>query len=278
MRRELREKRILITGASQGIGQALAIEAVAAGARVAISARSEDLLRKAAEDLTGHGHPVLAIPADVTKSDDRRRMLDSVIQAWGGLDVLVNNAGVSCFGHFSSSTEEVLREVMEVNFFGPAELIRLAIPVLAQGDQPAVVNVSSRCGRRALPAFPEYSASKFALCGLTEALRAEFVRQGIDVLLIVPGYVATGLPERMLRREGKIDLCKLRGISPRQAALEILDAIRKNRAETVLGGDARWLLRFNRFFPRLTNYLIARKVKKLYSGVRSQSEGVGSRD
>jgi short-subunit dehydrogenase len=191
-------------------------------------------------------------------------MLDSVVQAWGGLDLLINNAGVSCFGHFSSSTEEVLREVMEVNFFAPAELIRLAIPILAQGDQPAVVNVSSRCGRRALPAFPEYSASKFALCGLTEALRAEFVRQGIDVLLIVPGYVATGLPERMLRREGKIDLYKLRGIPPRQAALEILDAIRKNRAETVLGSDARWLLRFNRFFPRLTNYLIARKVKKLY--------------
>ena len=105
----------------------------------------------------------------------------------GGLDVLINNAGVASFGHFAECTEVILRQVMEVNFFAPAELIRLAVPVLTRGRQPAVVNVASMCGRRGIPAWAEYSASKFALCGLSEALRAELVRFDVDVLLVLPG-------------------------------------------------------------------------------------------
>src|SRR5260370_42474263 len=126
--------------------------------------------------ITDRGGTAIAISADVTCAADRRQLLDSVCDRLGGLDVLINNAGVGSFGHFSESSEAVLRRVMEVNFFAPAELIRLALPLLRQGQQPAIVNIASMCGRRALPAWPEYSASKFALCGLSGALRAEFVR------------------------------------------------------------------------------------------------------
>ncbi len=102
---------------------------------------------------------------------DRQRLLDEVQARFGGLDVLINNAGVASWAHFADSTEAILRQVMEVNFFAPAELIRRAIPMLTRGNQPAVVNVASMCGRRAMPAWSEYSASKYALSGLTEALR-----------------------------------------------------------------------------------------------------------
>jgi short-subunit dehydrogenase len=153
---------------------------------------------------------------------------------------------------------------MEVNFFAPAELIRLAIPVLTEGDRPAVVNIASMCGRRALPAWTEYSASKFALCGLTEALRGEMARFDIDVLLVVPGLTRSDLGRHLLRDEGRMKINFDEGQSPEAVAAEVLRALRKNRTETVVGRDARWMLRANRFFPRLLDRLIARRVRKLY--------------
>src|SRR5205807_6498020 len=105
-------------------------------------ARSGDLLQTLADSLAGQGAKAVAIPADVTLDQDRRRIVATVVERLGGLDVLVNNAGVGSFGHFGSSSEAVLRQVMEVNFFAPAELIRLAVPVLTRGAQPAIVNIA----------------------------------------------------------------------------------------------------------------------------------------
>jgi short-subunit dehydrogenase len=154
---------------------------------------------------------------------------------------------------------------MEVNFFGPIELTRLAIPHLTKGQEPAVVNVTSMCGRKGMPAWPEYSASKFALVGMSEAWRGEFARFDVDVLTIVPGMTDSGFQNNWLRAEGKESLKFAEGMKPEEVASGIVAAIRKNRTEVVLGGEARRLLRFNRYFPRLTNWLIARRIKKLYS-------------
>jgi short-subunit dehydrogenase len=184
---------------------------------------------------------------------------------FGGLDVLVNNAGIASWGHFSGSSEEILRRIMEVNFFAPTELIRLAVPILKRGAQPAIVNVSSMCGRRGMPAWPEYSASKFALCGLTEALRGEMVRYDIDVLLIVPGLTRSDLREHMLRNEGRMKIDFSKGLPPEDVASRILAALRNNWRETVVGRDARWMLRMNRFFPRLLDWLVGRRIRKLYA-------------
>src|SRR5438067_2516629 len=226
MVRTLSGRRILITGASSGIGRSLAEQAGRAGAVVAIVARSSERLREVAESLSAEGAKVLAISADVTSDEDRRRVLATVNERLGGLDVLVNNAGVGSFGHFSSSTEEVLRNVMEVNFFAAAELIRLAVPVLSHGQQAAIVNIASMCGRRGLPAWPEYSASKFALCALTEALRGEMVRFQIDVLLILPGLTRTDLGSHLLRNAGRMKIDFTGGMPPEQVAARILGALR----------------------------------------------------
>src|SRR5262249_54017140 len=155
MVRELTCKRMLITGASRGVGRALVEQAAAQGACVAAAARSADKLESLAAQLKARGVEVLTAVADVTSDADPRRLLDAVVERFGGLDILVNNAGVASWGHFATSTEEVLRQVMEVNFFAPAEMIRLAAPVLMQGRQPAVVNIASLCGRRGLPAWTE---------------------------------------------------------------------------------------------------------------------------
>ncbi len=261
MRRDFRGSRILITGASGAIGRCLAEQAAREGARLALVARSADKLQELAGTLAALGTEVLVLPADVTSEHDRQHVLSAVVERFDGLDVLINNAGVGSFGRFAECSEEILRQVMEVNFFAPAELIRLAIPVLRYGRQPAVVNIASLCGRRGLPAWSEYSASKFALCGLTEALRGEMVRFGIDVLLVEPGSTRGGLIQHLLRNRGRHALDLSKGMSPEKAAAGILRALKKNRTETVLGWDARWILGANRFLPRLVDALLTRQAR-----------------
>src|SRR5262245_54588943 len=124
MKRDLRGLRLLITGASGGIGRSIAEQAAAAGARVALAARSADKLEELAQALKQCGAEAVAIPADITLEVDRERLMRTVVEHLGGLDVLINNAGVASFGHFADSTEAVLRQIMEVNFFAPVELIR----------------------------------------------------------------------------------------------------------------------------------------------------------
>lgn len=277
MARQIQGSRILITGASSGIGKALAESCAREGARIALMARSVDSLQELAAHLKKN-YPqteVLVLPGDVTRDEDRRRVLELVKKGFGGLDVLINNAGVASFGHFSSSTEAVMRQVMEVNFFAPAELMRLAVPILVEGRQPAIVNVASMCGRRGTPAWPEYSASKFALCGLSDALRAEFARFDIDLLLIIPGLTQTNLRDHLLQNNGRLKIEFDQGMKPEYVADQIVGSLKKNRRETWLGWEARWILRINRWFPRLVDRLMARKVRRLYSGEsRDNKQGV----
>ncbi len=264
MRREIVGKRAIVTGASSGIGRATAEALAGAGAKVALAARNAAALEELATALRAAGAEALAVPTDVCRADDRARLVAAAVERFGGIDLLVNVAGIGSWGHFATSTPQVLRQVMEVNFFAPVELTRLAMPHLMNGDQPAVVNVTSMCGRKGMPAWSEYSASKFALVGISEAWRGEFARFGVDVITIVPGLTNSGFPRHWLRSEGRAKLNFAQGMSPAEVAQGIVAAIGKNKREVVLGWEARRLLWFNRFFPRLTNRLIARQVRKLY--------------
>jgi short-subunit dehydrogenase len=261
MSRDIAGQRVLLTGATGGIGRATAEALNQAGARLVLAGRKEEPLRALAASLKD----ATAVPADLTQPDQRERLVRTAAERLGGLDILVNNAGIGSWGHFSTSNENIVRQVMEVNFFAPIELTRLAIPHLTNGKEACVVNVTSMCGRKGMPAWPEYSASKFALVGMSEAWRGEFARFDVDVLTIVPGMTDSGFRENWIRTDGKADLKFEKGMTPADVAAGIVKAIRKNKTETVLGSEAKRLLRFNKFFPRLTNWVIARKVKRLYS-------------
>ena len=263
MTRDLSGQRILITGASGGIGTALALQAADAGRVWPSSAvRSTS---------SAYSPPPGACDRNARDPGRRDRggrpqtVLDAVVERWGGLDVLINNAGVGSFGQFADCSEAILRKIMALNFFAPAELIRLAIPILTRAPRPAIVNVAALCGRRGMPAWSEYSASKFALCGLTEALHGELVRFGIDVLLIVPGLTNTELGQHLLRNEGRPKIEVTRAMTAEQVATGMLQALRRRRTETVIGGAVRWMLLMNRFFPRLVDRLLARRMRKLYA-------------
>jgi len=267
MTRDLRGQRILITGASSGIGKALALQLADCGAKLILAARSADKLQALADSLPEGHAGCLVAPTDVTREEERTFLLDQTVAKFGGLDVLINNAGIASWDHFANSTEEILRQVMEVNFFAPAELIRKAIPILVNGTAPAIVNVASMCGRRALPAWSEYSASKYALCGLTEALRGELARFDIDILLIVPGLTKSEFSQHFLRSEGKADIKYDEGMPPEYVAARIVKSLQKNKTETWIGSDTNWMLRVNRWFPRFVDYMLARRVRKLYENV-----------
>jgi short-subunit dehydrogenase len=270
MRRDVRGRVVLITGASRGIGKRVAFRLAKLGARLALTARSADDLAKIAGDLRASGTDVDAFPADLTNPADREQLVAGVVERFGGLDVLLNCAGVCSFGEFSTSTEAIARRVLEVNFFAPAEMIRVCQPHLTQsfehsheGWRPAVVNVASICGRWGIPSMSEHCASKHAFVGLTEALRGEFERFGIDVLLVLPGLVRSDdLNRHLLRNEGKIYL-DFEGAQPSdEVADDVVRSLQRNRVEATSGWVSWAVWVFRRLFPRAVRYFMQRKVWK----------------
>jgi short-subunit dehydrogenase len=256
-RLDLTGARILVTGASSGIGADLARALAAAQARLVLAARSAAALDELAAELRAAGADVAAVPTDVTDPDQRRRLLAETLRAFGGLDILVNNAGVGASGPFEDASEDRLRRVFEVNFFGAVELTRLALPHLARGRDPMIVNVSSVIGRRAVPGYVEYCASKFALSGWTEALRAELVLQGVHVLLVSPGLIDT--PFRTHQVEDRLP-AKWQGrrMSAARCARLIIKAMRRRRTEVVITWSGKLLVWLNRWFPAFADWLMAR--------------------
>ncbi len=263
-RRTLAGSRVLITGASQGIGRALALAAARRGARVLAVARSDDLLRQLADEARAAGGILEPVHADVTCPDDRRRMVEAALRHFGGLDVLVNNAGVGATGHFAECGPERLRTIMEVNFFALTETTRAFLPLLRQGQRPAIVNISSIAGKRGIPARSEYSASKFAVQGFSEALRAEMARFGIDVLVVCPGLTRTNFSRNMLEQRARLQMDHLRGMTAEDVATATLRAIERGTDEVCLTLQGRLMVLVSRFFPRLADRIAARRVRALF--------------
>ena len=264
MRRNLRGRAVLLTGGSRGIGRCVADRLADYGCRLALVARGEEDLHKAVAELRNRGAEAHAIGGDLTIAANRERIVAAAVEKLGGLDVLINNAGTCSFGEFSSSNEEVLRTIMEINFFTPVEMVRLCLPHLMKSEsRPAIVNIASICGRRGFPSFSEHSASKFALAGITEALRCEFARFDVDVLLVVPGLARVqDFDKHLLRNEGRIFIDWQRVQSPEKVAKGIVRALRWNWRETVIGWLALQIHRLQRVWPSLMDGILIRKVRK----------------
>lgn len=278
MRRDVRGRVVLVTGASRGIGLRVAERLARRGARLAVTARSADDLATLVGKLRAAGADAESFPADLTNPADRERLVSGTVERFGGIDVLMNCAGVCSFGEFSTSTEDILRRVMDVNFFAPVEMIRLCHPHLAKSAatwRPAVLNVASICGRWGIPSLSEHCASKHAFVGLTEALRAEYQRFGIDVLLVLPGLVRSDdLNRHLLRNEGKVYLDFEGAQPPDEVADGVVRSLLRNRAEATCGFVSWWVQYSRRMWPRGLRYFVNRKVRTFQrSGNRGQGTG-----
>jgi short-subunit dehydrogenase len=263
-RRSLQGSRILVTGASQGIGRALAVEAAKRGAKVLAAARSEELLRELAAEVRAAGGVIETVAADVTSAEDRQKMVEAARKYFGGLDVLINNAGIGATGHLAEASPERLRKIFEVNFFGLTETTRLFLPLLKEGTNPAIVNISSIAARRGIPGRSEYSASKFAVQGFSEALRAELYKDGIDVLLVNPGLTQTNFSKNMLEQNARVKLDHMRGWTSQDVAVATLRALEKGKNEATFTFKGKLLVFFSRFFPRLVDRIVRWKVKQIF--------------
>ncbi len=267
-RRTFRGVRCLVTGASSGLGRALAEHLARAGALVVLTGRSADRLGAVVQGLIAEGvdrtalHPV---PADLTLADDRLRLISAAAEHLGALDLAINAAGIGAYGHFETHDESVLRQLFEINVFALAEMTRAVLPLLRLGESSTLVNLGSIVARRGLPGRPEYSASKFAVAGLTEAVRAEWAKHGINVLLVNPGFTATAFERNLVIDNAIYSTSHKRTMSPDAVAAATLRAVLQGRYEITLSLPGRFLLFMNRLSPRFIDWGLNHWTLRLYS-------------
>ena len=258
-RRNLENKRVLLTGASRGIGRFLALELARQHCRLLVVARSGGPLEELVDELKQQGAATAeAFPGDVSDPQFRQRIVEYVRSEWGALDVLINNAGVSAHGRFAHHDEQVLRQIMEVNFYAPTELTRLTLPLLAEGEDALIVNLGSILGHRGMPHNSEYSASKFALRGWSEALRTEMNSRGIEVMVVSPGTTETEFFDHLLTKTDSLPWGKQKGISPEAVARQVVRAMRLRRTEIYPNWRGRLLVAVNRWVPKLVDRVMNR--------------------
>jgi NAD(P)-dependent dehydrogenase (short-subunit alcohol dehydrogenase family) len=200
------DKVVLVTGASSGIGRAAAVAFAAAGARVALAARRHDLLEEVAEMARREGAEAEPIPTDVTRRDDVRACFARTVERFGCVDIVVNNAGILLPAPVVDITARDLEAMLRVNLFGALFVMQEAIPLMRRQGHGCIVNVASLAGRRGYSPLGGYSATKFALVGLTEALRTELHGEPIHVALVLPGIVETPMVEHVTHDQEFLDL------------------------------------------------------------------------
>lgn len=258
-------KSVIITGASSGIGRALAIEFYHQGYAVALGARSMDKLKALAEELGGGDDRILCLKTDVTNPSDCKILVDACIHRFGRLDVLINNAGISMRAIFSEVELNVLEKLMKVNFWGAVYCTKYAIDELIK-NQGSVVGVSSIAGYVGLPARTGYSASKFAMHGFLESLRTENLNKGLHVLIACPGFTASNIRNTALTASGGAQ-----GESPRaeekmmtaeEVAGHIYRAVEKRKQKLVLTSEGKMAVFFSKFLPKVIQKAVFNKMRK----------------
>ncbi|MCF8358513.1 MAG: SDR family oxidoreductase [Prolixibacteraceae bacterium] len=259
----MNNKVVIITGASSGIGEALARKFHQEGSKLVLAARSLDKLHALENEL---GEDVLSVKADVSVEADCKRIIDAAIERFGQVDVLVNNAGISMRAAFDQCEIPVLKRLMDVNFWGTVYCTRYALPHILKSNG-SVVGIISIAGHIGLPGRTGYSASKYAMRGFLDALRTEYLGQKLHVLVAAPGFVASNVRENALTASGKAQ-----GKTPRnedkmmtaeKCAAIIYKAVKKRKREIVLTFyEGKLAVFLNKWLPRLVekeNYKMMKK-------------------
>lgn len=256
--RTLTDKRVIITGASSGIGRELALQLATEGCRLVINARRKERLDELATEILAIGAKCEVIAGDVTEAPVRQRLLSACQDQYGGLDILINNAGIGAMGRFDEASSERLRQIFEVNFFAVTEMIRESLPLLKAGTEPVIVNLSSVLGHRAVPLKSEYCASKFAIHGFSDAIRAELSIDGIDLLLVSPSTTDSEFFDAAIDDSTKRNWKKGGAMPADKVAAKTIRAIRKRRHEIILTFGGRIIVWLDRMIPGVANRIIAK--------------------
>jgi NADP-dependent 3-hydroxy acid dehydrogenase YdfG len=259
----MQNKVVVITGGTSGIGKALAIAFIQAGAKVAVCGRKQEALQALQQELAS---PALYTHiADVSIEADCKSFIEQTVDRLGKIDILINNAGISMRALFNDADVSVLKQLMDINFWGTVYCTKYALPsVLASGG--SIVGVSSIAGYRGLPGRTGYSASKFAMQGFLEALRTENLHTGINVMWVCPGFTASNIRNTALNEQGKmqgetpLDEGKL--MSAEAVAQAIIKAITKRKRSLVLTGMGKLTVLLSKLLPGIADGLVFNHFKK----------------
>ncbi len=261
----MKNKIVIITGASSGIGKALAYEMASRGAKLVLGARNKNKLDVVAEDLKTNNIDVITIPTDVSIENDCKNLVLSAVERYGQIDVLINNAGLSMRALFATTELSVIKKLMDVNFWGTVYCTKYAMPYLLE-SKGSVVGVSSIAGYKGLPGRTGYSASKFAMHGFLETLRIENLKKGLHVLIACPGFTASNIRNTALNESGE-----QQGESPRdegkmmsaeEVAKHITKAIMRRKNSLILSFQGKMTVVLNRFFPKFMDKMVYNHMAK----------------
>jgi len=262
---KLKDKVAIITGASSGIGKALAISMAGEGAKLVLGARSKAKLDELVTDITYRGHEAIAVQTDVSIENDCKSLILSAVEKYGKVDILVNNAGISMRALFNDTDVDVIRKLMDINFFGMVYCTKYALPYLLKTGG-SVVGVSSIAGYKGLPGRTGYSSSKFAMHGFLESLRIENLKSGLHVLIACPGFTASNIRNTALNEKGE-----QQGESPRdegkmmtaeEVAAHIIKAIEKRKDRIVLTSQGKTTVRLNKLLPKFMDKMVYNHMAK----------------
>lgn len=252
-----KNKIVAVTGGSEGIGRALVELLLSKGAKVSTCGRNYDKLYHLQSRFPSY--PLHTVAADVSNENDCRHFIQSTIKMLGGIDILINNAGISMKALVQDASTDVLRNVMNVNFFGTVYCTKHALDAIIQ-RKGIIVGVSSIAGYRGLPGRSAYSASKFAVQGWLEALRTELLDTGVHVMWVCPGYTASKIRQAALddkgNAQGQSPLNESELMSAEECAVNILHAIEKKKRTTVMTFKGKQTVFINKFFPGLADRLV----------------------
>lgn len=262
--KNLKEKIVWITGASSGIGEALAFAFAKEGASLVLSARNKDKLEEVKKKCLEFTPKCQVLPVDLSHTEGLEKVVGSVLEQTGRIDILVNNAGRSQRSWAKETPIEIDRDIMELNFFSIITLTKLVLTHMLKNGSGHLVVISSITGKFGFPMRTAYSASKHALQGYFEALRAELVNDNIPVTIILPGRINTNISKNALTADGqsynRMDEGQARGMPADKCAALIVKAIKKNKKELLVGQKELLMVYIRRFFPALF-YKIVPKIK-----------------
>lgn len=266
MGQSLKNKTVIITGASSGIGLAAARAFACQGAKLVIAARNEAALTALSVELKKSGAEVLAVKTDVSVEDECRKLIVDAAGHFGGIDVLVNNAGISMRALFAGLHLDVIRRLMDVNFWGTVYCTKYALPYLLQSGG-SVVGVISIAGHVGLPGRTGYSASKFAVRGFLDALRTENLKTGLHVMVVAPGFTASNIRNAALTADGSPQKESPRDehnmMSAETVANHIVSGIIHRRRNIILTfKEGKLTVFLNKFFPTLLSKLAYKHMAK----------------
>ncbi len=258
---DLKDKVVLITGGARGLGLVMAREFTAQGARIAICARDAEELVHAKEDLESRGAEVFDAICDVLNQEEIDRLVGDVCMRFGQIDVLVNNAGVIQVGPLEAQTEKDFKDAMDIHFWSPFNMIKAVLPIMRGKGAGRIINIASIGGKIAVPHLAPYCASKFALVGLSNALRVELAKDNIFVTTACPGLMRTGSHvnayfkgqnEKEYALFSITNALPLSSISAESAARKIVAAAKRGDAEAIISVQAKFAAKINALFPEFT--------------------------